>query len=184
MIGDRDVNQDEPTVYLQTLRVVLRRMVESDAADIFELDCDPEVIRFLHHDPPTSVQEVRTGSLARFMGFYDRYDDLGFWAAVDKPSGEFIGWFHLRPFNDRTDVLNLGYRLKRSHWGRGLATEVSAALLKKAFDELGAKQIVAKALAANAASIRVMQKLGMRYVESFTEAGQPAVTYAITNPLP
>jgi len=166
--------------YLQTRRVELRRLVDGDARLLFALDSDPEVIRYVHQRPPADEREVRATTLSRYMAYYEHFDQLGFWAAIDRESGEFIGWFHLRPFEDRTDDLELGYRLCRSAWGCGLATEVSGALLRKAFGSLGATRVVARALAANAASIRVMQKLGMRFIEPFFESGINAVMYGVS----
>lgn len=166
--------------YLQTRRVELRRLVDGDARLLFALDNDPEVIRYVHQRPPADEREVRATTLSRYMAYYDHYENLGFWAAIDRESGEFIGWFHLRPFEDRVDDLELGYRLKQSSWGRGLATEVSGALLRKAFNELAATWVVARALAANAASIRVMEKLSMRFIKPFSEAGMDAVMYGVS----
>lgn len=169
-------------IRLATSRVTLRRLTDADAENLFELDSDPEVIRYVHQPAPATVADVRSGSLARFRACEKTCPRLGFWAAIDNLTGEFMGWFHLRPWQGRVDELELGYRLKRSCWGRGLATEVSSALLTKAFDELGATRVMALTLAANRASIRVMEKLGMSRVASFTESGEPAVVYAVSKP--
>src|SRR5262249_18490952 len=59
--------------------------------------------------------------VAHFLAWYERYDGDGFWAALEKSSGEFVGWFHLRPRADAPgDEPELGYRLRRSAWGEGL----------------------------------------------------------------
>ena len=166
--------------YLQTKRVELRRFVDGDARLLFELDSDPQVLRYVHQLPPADERAVRATTLSRYMSYYEHFEDLGFWAATDRESGEFIGWYHLRPFEDRIDDLELGYRLRRSAWGRGLASEVSEALVRKAFDELAATRVVARALAANGASIRVMEKVGMRFIEPFTESGMDAVMYGVS----
>jgi RimJ/RimL family protein N-acetyltransferase len=107
-------------------------------------------------------------SLAYWLALHERGDAWGFWAAIDRSSGEFIGWFHLRPDEDGPpDEPELGYRLVRSVWGRGYATEGSIALVDKAFRELGARRVFAYTMAAHTASWRVMEKAGLRHVRTF-----------------
>jgi RimJ/RimL family protein N-acetyltransferase len=102
------------------------------------------------------------------LAFYGRDEPWGFWAAVDPLSGDFLGWFHLRPGRDSPpDEPELGYRLRRAVWGRGLATEGSRALIDAAFTEHGARRVYATTMVVNAASRRVMEKVGMRLVRSF-----------------
>lgn len=89
------------------------------------------------------------------------------WAAVEKSTRAFIGWFHLRPRSAHEDEPELGYRLRRSAWGRGYATEGSRALIEKAFTDLGAARVFAETMAVNTASRRVMEKAGLSYVRLF-----------------
>jgi RimJ/RimL family protein N-acetyltransferase len=92
----------------------------------------------------------------------------GFWAAIERETGEFLGWFHLRPHpGTPADEPELGYRLRASAWGRGYATEGSRALVRKGFEELGARRIYAETMTVHAASRRVMEKAGLRYVRTF-----------------
>jgi RimJ/RimL family protein N-acetyltransferase len=102
------------------------------------------------------------------MSYYDHFDGYGFWAAIDKTSDRFLGWFHLRPQDgDRVDQPELGYRLRREVWGRGYATEGARALIRKGFTDLGAQRVVASAFRANLASRRVMEKCGMTLARSY-----------------
>jgi RimJ/RimL family protein N-acetyltransferase len=83
-------------------------------------------------------------------------------------TGQFLGWFHLRPPEGApVDEPELGYRLRRSAWGQGYATEGSRALIHKAFSELGARRVFAETMAVNSASRRVMEKAGLRLVRTF-----------------
>lgn len=92
------------------------------------------------------------------------------WAAIDKESDEFIGWFELRPNDGKpSDELELGYRLRKSAWGKGFATEGSRALVHKAFAELGARIVFATTMTVNTASRRVMEKAGLRFVRTFSQ---------------
>jgi RimJ/RimL family protein N-acetyltransferase len=127
---------------------------------------------------------------SRYYPYYARFAGYGYWAVVEGGSGAFLGWFHLRPALDyrfaaeagfRAGDVDLGYRLQRSAWGKGYATEGARALVHKEFSGPGAARVVACALAGNTASIRVMDKAGLKLVSPFLmpEYG-PAVTYALS----
>jgi RimJ/RimL family protein N-acetyltransferase len=90
----------------------------------------------------------------------------GWWAAHEKATGAFIGWFELSPAGD--GVAELGYRLHPDHWGRGYATEGARALVAHGF-ATGLTKVVATAMAVNTASRRVLEKVGLRYVRTFHE---------------
>ena len=103
-----------------------------------------------------------------WLGYYERFAGYGFWAAIDKATGRFLGWFHLRPGEGAgPDEPELGYRLRRDVWGQGFATEGSRALIDKAFAGLGAERVYAETMAVHTASRRVMEKSGLRHVRTF-----------------
>jgi RimJ/RimL family protein N-acetyltransferase len=156
---------DEVTVELETDRLILRRFTEDDADLIVDLDGDPDVRRYVQLQP-TTREEAAGEILPAWLRHYERYPGYGFWAAVERASGEFIGWFHLRPglSDPRDDEPELGYRLRRVAWGKGYATEGSRALIERAFTELGARRVWAETMAVNAASRRVMEKAGLRFI--------------------
>lgn len=155
-------------VYLETARLVLRRFTPDDLDAIVALDADPAVMRYLNGGRPTPLEEIRDDILPWWLAYYERGDAWGFWAAIERESGRFLGWFHLRPLEtDAPDEPELGYRLVRAAWGRGLATEGSRALIDKAFEELGARRVHASTMAINTGSWRVMEKAGMRFVRLF-----------------
>jgi RimJ/RimL family protein N-acetyltransferase len=156
------------SLYLRTERLDLRRFTAEDLDAVVALDADPEVMRYINGGRPTSRQEVRDEVLPFWLDLHEQGDAWGFWAALDRPSGAFIGWFHLRPgADDPPDEPELGYRLHRERWGAGLATEGSRALIDKAFGELGARRVYATTMAVNLASRRVMEKAGLRFIRSF-----------------
>ena len=113
---------------------------------------------------------------------------MGLLGAIEKSSGTFLGWFHLRPRGGGPeDEPELGYRLKASAWGCGYATEGSLALIDRAFAELGARRVYAQAMAVHRASRRVMEKAGLRFVRAFVadwpvliEGDEHGVEYAVT----
>lgn len=155
-------------VFLETDRLTLRRLTPDDVDALVELDGDPAVMRYLSGGPATPREEIERDYLPHFMGYYDRYEGYGFWAAIERTSGDFLGWFHLRPGpGSGEDEPELGYRLRASAWGNGYGTEGSRALVDKAFADLEARRVVASTYEDNLASRRVMEKIGMRHVRTF-----------------
>jgi RimJ/RimL family protein N-acetyltransferase len=154
-------------IVLETERLLLRRLTAADVDHLVELDGDPEVVRHVG-GKPTSRVDVEQKLLPAFLGYDERSAGFGFWAAVEKSSGEFLGWFHFRPKADGyEDEPELGYRLRRSAWGKGYATEGSRALIAKGFAEFGVQRVFAETMAVNTASRRVMEKSGLRFVRKF-----------------
>jgi RimJ/RimL family protein N-acetyltransferase len=129
------MNAVPANIFLETPRMYFRLFTEADAPLLFELDGDPEVMRFISKGKPTPLAKIQNEIIPKFLNYYRQSPPQGFWAAHLRNSGDFIGWFHLRPSTLPTPETELGYRLKRNAWGRGLATEGSRVLLKKAFRE-------------------------------------------------
>lgn len=150
-------------VFLQTGRLWLRRFTEEDVDHLVELDSDSDVMRFINGGQPSSREEIQTEILPAFLRYYERFAGLGFWAAIEKATGDFVGWFHLRPIEAAVGEVELGYRLHRSAWGKGYATGGSRALIRKGFTDLGVQRVVASTMVVNEASQRVMEKAGLRF---------------------
>lgn len=154
--------------FLATGRLTLRPFSEADVDHLFALDSDPEVMRFINGGRPTTREAVEAESLPRFLRHYPCIDDRGCWAAEERTTGEFLGWFEFRPLDDHSAaVVELGYRLGRAAWGHGYATEGSIALIRKGFTELGVQRVTANTMTVNARSRRVMEKAGLSYVRTF-----------------
>ncbi|WP_020665144.1 GNAT family N-acetyltransferase [Amycolatopsis benzoatilytica] len=156
----------EESVFLETSRLRLRRFTEADADELVRLDSDPRVMRYLT-GKPTPRTEIEQTVLPAILRDYAR-GPAGRWAAIERASGEFIGWISLQPPEDgSTTELELGYRLTAKVWGRGYATEGARAVLHKGFAELGAERVWAQTMAVNGGSRRVLEKAGLRYVRTF-----------------
>jgi RimJ/RimL family protein N-acetyltransferase len=178
-------------ILLQTSRLYLRRFQREDAALLFDLDGDPEVMRFISKGVPTPRARIENEILPRLLAYYDQPRPQGFWAAHLKANDDFIGWFHLRPDKIEPEEMELGYRLKRSAWGEGLATEGSRALVELGFHDWGCHKLSARALAINLASRRVMVKAGLAFERDFvwsleflpgsTEAERSGVKYGLAS---
>jgi RimJ/RimL family protein N-acetyltransferase len=153
-------------IYLETERLVLRRFTPDDVDAIVELDSDPEVMFFINGGRPTPRAEVEDEVLPFWLAFYEHDNGYGFWAAIEKSTGQFLGWFHFRP-HTAGEPVELGYRLRRPAWGKGYATEGSRALIEKGFTDLDVERVYAETMVVNTASRRVMEKAGLRYVRTF-----------------
>lgn len=168
--------------YLQTAHVVLRQYEERDFDELLDLNSDPEVMKYLTNGVPGTREDV-IGGVERTLLYQRKYaGTLGVFTAELSQGREFMGWFHLRPRKsdlDNTRVLELGYRLRRKFWGKGYATEVSLALVDKAFAALDAESVFAQTLASNTASRRVMEKVGMRFENEFIDADNPRLGPAV-----
>ena len=148
---------------LTTPRLSLRRIDDEHLDDLVELDSDPAVMRFINGGTPTPREVYQESLLERMKAFGDQ--PYGYAAAYE--DGRFVGWFHLRPSVADPEVLELGYRLRREAWGRGLATEGSRALVRYAFETLDTGTVNACAMPENTASISVLKKCGMHFVGTF-----------------
>lgn len=156
------------TILLESERLILRRFTMQDAEHLYALDNDPEVMRYINGGIPTPRAMIEQELLPRFLAAYEP-PGYGFWAAIEKATGAFVGWFSLRP---REGTAWLGYRLCRAAWGQGYATEGARALLDKAFAEWGVARVAATTYEENVASRRVMEKLGMRFHRAFRLAAE------------
>ncbi|MEU6741623.1 GNAT family N-acetyltransferase [Streptosporangium sandarakinum] len=156
-------------IFLETERLTLRELTDADADHLFELDGDPEVMRFLNGGRPTPREEILSRVLPRMLRRHDLLGRPGYWAAEIRSTGEFIGWFEFRPLveEDAPETVELGYRLRRAAWGKGYATEGARALVREGFTGLGVERVVARTMAVNTGSRNVMEKAGLRYVRTF-----------------
>lgn len=110
-------------VFLETKRLVLRQFEFRDAGLLLELDSDPRVMRYITGGAPTSRAEIEGEVLPAFLDYYRRFPGYGFWAAIEKSSGEFLGWFHYRPEPDAAQdepELATGYALRPGERGTQL----------------------------------------------------------------
>ena len=152
--------------YLSTNRMKLVEFTQQDCSLIRDLDSDPEVMKYLTDGKPSDETEVNR-AIGVFLDYTKKYHHkFGYWKALDQKTDEFIGWFHFRPLKselNNLEKIELGYRLRKKYWGKGLATEGSLALIEKGFDELNVKEVWALTMKANKASQRVMEKAGLSF---------------------
>ncbi|OQR65778.1 GNAT family N-acetyltransferase [Streptomyces maremycinicus] len=160
-------------VTLETPRLILRRWREEDIAPMAAVNADPEVMRWIRDGSVRDDQQTRRG----IQAWESEWDARGFglFAVQVRSTGELAGFTGLAVPEFLPEVLpavEVGWRLGRSHWGQGLATEAAAAAVRFGFEERGLERIVSIAQVGNDASERIMTKLGMhRALETVSPVG-------------
>jgi RimJ/RimL family protein N-acetyltransferase len=151
--------RDLPAPWLETLRLEFRDFVAADFDDLYRLDSDPQVMKYIASGKPaTRVAVLQT--LARIIRYPALYPDLGVWRASRCDTGAFVGWFSLK-YAGRSPDIEVGYRLVPQAWGQGFATEGARALVDYGFDDLDLDRIIGVTHPGNRASQRVLMKAGM-----------------------
>lgn len=145
---------------IETKRLIIRPAIIEDAENLFNLNSDPDVVRYTGDTSFRTLEEARNIIHERMFTQFNLYKMSRF--TVLLKDGTYLGWCGLKYFPE-TDEVDLGYRFMKKHWGNGYATEASAACLEYGFKNLKLKRIIAKAMPDNIGSIKVLQKLGMTF---------------------
>jgi ribosomal-protein-alanine N-acetyltransferase len=167
-------------VIIETDRLLLRLFTAEDAALLYELNLDPEVIRYTL-DPIKDIDHARRILEQVILPQYVLYN-YGRWAVHLKSGHEFIGWCGLKYVPERNEI-DLGYRFIKPAWGRGYATEAAYACIKYGFEKLNLRLIIGRAMPDNLGSLKVLEKCGMRFIGEGVVDDHQAKTYEIINPL-
>ncbi|HEY0098172.1 MAG TPA: GNAT family N-acetyltransferase [Pyrinomonadaceae bacterium] len=172
---------------IETDRLLLRPLTLGDLPTLLSIRGKEQVSRYLG----TSAVQTPEFVEARLHVYLECYRLHGFGmaAAIEKTSGEFVGWGGLQPLEfgwtgersaQAEQEVEVGYGFDTPHWGKGYATELAAAWLRYGFEGAKLARIVAVASPENRGSWRVMEKLGMKYVTTEPHYGTPCVLYAIS----
>jgi [ribosomal protein S5]-alanine N-acetyltransferase len=160
---------------LRTERLELVPFAREDAPLLHGLLTDPAVRRFLLDDEVVTLEWVE-GEVEASLASFERHA-YGLWKLL-LASGEVVGFAGYREFREPPE-LELLYGLLPGFWGRGLATEAAAALIRYGFEELGFERVRASTDAQNAASIRLMERLGMRFSKREERDGLDTIGYEL-----
>jgi ribosomal-protein-alanine N-acetyltransferase len=171
-----------PAPWLQTLRLDLREFVVGDADDLWRLDQDPAVMRYIGDGKVSSRTRI-AASMRRIPRVYRLWPGLGSWRASRRDTGAYIGWFTLKYVPDTVEV-EIGYRLFRDAWGQGFATEGATELVRYGFDGVGLYRIIGLTHRDNAASQRVLMKAGLKPAGWGRYYGARLRVFAADNPNP
>jgi ribosomal-protein-alanine N-acetyltransferase len=168
---------------LRTPRLTIRPFRPKDLSGLHELQSDPEATRFV--GGVWTLGSTRA-VLRMIIANYAR-KHLEWYAVADRKTGALLGVCFLTPLSqrlcDEIDAkahVELGYRFIRRHWGHGYATEAAEAMLDWGFRKFDLDEIVSIVRPENAASERVLQRLGMRSRQTFHHGAEPIRMYAIT----
>lgn len=165
-------------VVCSSRRLILRRFTHADLDALTRIHEDPAVLRFIGG----AARWGEGGALERLSEYLADYDRVGFskWAVVLRATGELIG--RCGPVVETIeghDELELGYTFGRRYWGAGYATEAAAAALEHCTRVLGRARVVSVIDPENTASLRVAERVGMKYERDIAWSGKPARLYAI-----
>ena len=159
-------------VHIETERLIIRDLEAYDAQGIFELDSDPEVHEFLGKKPIKTIEEAK--QLIDFIRAQYVENGIGRWAIIDKRTESFIGWTGLKyeqGLRKEFSYYDLGYRLLKKYWGKGIATETAIESLKYGFEKLELNEIGAAADINHLASNKILQKIGLQFIDTFDYEG-------------
>ncbi|MFN7946330.1 MAG: GNAT family N-acetyltransferase [Blastocatellia bacterium] len=161
-------------IRIETSRLSLRPLKESDVAGLHRIWTDPGVRKFLWDDreiSATETAEVVAGSVAIFQE-----GGPGLWAVSWRRAAGLIGFCGYWHFHDPPE-LQLLYGIEVGHWGQGLATETAKAMIRYGFENMSYEQVIASTDAPNLASLRVMEKAGMKYQKRVNKNGLDTICY-------
>jgi RimJ/RimL family protein N-acetyltransferase len=178
------VQERQPVISFSTARLLLRPPEESDVSALMEMDADPEVMRYIGDGsviPPDRERALR--AVTRWQNLWDE-QGFGMCSVVVRETSEYAGWVMLATPAFLPEILpavEIGWRLRRDHWGRGYATEAAAELLRFGLTEAGLDRVVSIRDIGNVQSKRVMDKLGLRFEFQTTvpATGQLVAVHAI-----
>ena len=181
-IAKSTIHMEHLQFYIETERLILRDFLETDQADLFELDSDPEVHRYLGNRPVKTTDEIKTVIQMVRQQYLD--NQIGRWMMVEKATGNVLGWAGLKyignTMNSTAHFYDVGYRLKQKHWGKGYATEAAQAALTYGFNQMNLKEIIGITAIENQASANILKKIGLQFVHQFEEDGLQGTWFKIT----
>ncbi|WP_221326786.1 GNAT family N-acetyltransferase [Actinoplanes sp. L3-i22] len=167
---------------LTTPRLLLRQWRDDDADAFAPITADPEVMRYIHDG--STLDRAGTGARIALWRRHWEQHGFGLYAVELRATGELIGFTGLATplfLPEIMPAVEIGWRLGRSSWGQGYATEAARAVVDQARSEFGLKRLVSVHIVGNEASARVMVKLGMRLDRETVQpdTGRPLRVYAM-----
>ncbi len=156
--GNKQIN-----AIIETPRLILREFIPTDVKALAKILAKPEVMRF----SPTGAISVEQ-TAAKMASFIDSYIEQGYgkWAVIERQTGQLIGYcgIALEEIEGKWEN-ELGYRFDPDFWGQGFATEAATACLEYALNTLKFKYVLGIVEPENHTSIRVLEKIGMKFVK-------------------
>lgn len=162
-------------IILETERLYLREFSSLDAVHFYNLNNDPDVLKYTGNEPFKSLLEAQ-----EFIVNYSDYTINGYgrWAVCLKETDEFLGWCGLKK-DENSGEVDLGFRFYKRNWGKGYATESGLACINYGFHHLLLNKIIGRAYIDNLASICVLKKCKFNFVKKFKYDNQSAVLFEL-----
>ena len=160
-------------------RLGFREFTLADAPLIYQLNSDPEVIKYVH-EPQTTLESAKDVIDNIIIPQYIK-NKYGRWALHLQSSGEFMGWCGLKLVEGKG--VDLGYRLMKKYWKQGYAKEAALATLSYGFNQLQIPLILGIAHEDNEASWRILEKCKMQYKGNDVVDDCPVKIYQKTKPV-
>ncbi len=151
---------------MSTRRLELRPVRAVDIDDLIALNADPAVMAHILGRAATPA-ETRDEWQRRLTLQVNPALGLGYWLGLE--GGAVVGWWSASWFEPRPEIAGIGYRLRASAWGRGLATDGARAMIEQAFAAPGIQSVFASTMAVNRGSRRVLEKIGMVHTSTWSE---------------
>jgi RimJ/RimL family protein N-acetyltransferase len=168
---------------IETARTLLTPWQSNDWRGLHALATEPEVMRYITGGASWNESQTQEFVARQLRHFSER--GYCMWRLIVKSDGasetdrNVDGLCGIQPLPE-TNEIEIGWWLAERHWGHGIATEAARAAARDAFERVGLDRLVAIAQKENAASLRIMQKLGMAYERDHIHRGIPVVLYSVS----
>src|SRR4030095_11166589 len=153
-------------IIFETARLIVRHYEVNDKENFFLLNGNEDIMRYIR---PAKTRAESDQFFSETLAGYMQTPSLGRWAVNEKTSGNFVGSFAIIPIPEKTALVQLGYALLKDHWGKGFATELTAAGLKHAFTKMKLTEIYGLTQKDNTDSQKVLLKAGFKQTAEKTE---------------
>jgi [ribosomal protein S5]-alanine N-acetyltransferase len=172
------------SLILETNRLLLRKIEPTDAPALFELDSNPNVMRYLGGKTIQSINQIHT--MIEYIHQQYSQNGIGRYAVILKETNELVGWSGIKyvtePENNFVNFYDLGYRFIERYWGKGYGYEAAKPWIDFAFNKMNIEKLNADAHINNAGSNRILQNLGFQLINQYEWEGYPFNWYELKNP--
>jgi [ribosomal protein S5]-alanine N-acetyltransferase len=159
----------------ETDRLIMKPIETSDTNGLFRLDNNANVMKYLGNKIVTDIQYIHD-KIDRIQNEYQKYN-IGRFSVFLKENNEFIGWsgiqFVTEEENNHINYYDLGYRLLEEHWGKGYGYECALPWVNYAKETMKIDVLTAGAHVDNIGSNKILQKVGMHFVNEYNWKGNP-----------